>query len=65
MGKTFQKIHGCSVGNFEGNTEKIPQWIKANGGQYSKDVTDQVTHLIATKQAYKKNVDAGNSFPSL
>ncbi|RMJ26379.1 brct domain protein [Aspergillus sp. HF37] len=58
MGKTFQKIHGCSVGSFEGNGDKIHQWIRANGGSYSKDVSSEVTHLIVTKEAYKKNVGA-------
>lgn len=61
MGKTFQKIHGCSVGSFEGNADMIPQWIRANGGSYSKDMNSDVTHLIITKEAYKKNVEAGNT----
>ena len=61
MGKTFQKIHGCSVGNFESNGDKIPQWIRANGGKYSKDINNEVTHLITTKEAYKRNVPIGES----
>lgn len=59
MGKTFQKVHGCSIGSFEGNGDKIPQWIRANGGSYSKDMNSEVTHLITTKEAYKKYVGAG------
>lgn len=51
------------MGNFENNGDKIPQWIKANGGKYTKDITAEVTHLITTKEAYKKNVEAGNLSP--
>ncbi|KAL1969433.1 hypothetical protein VTN77DRAFT_8871 [Rasamsonia byssochlamydoides] len=58
MGKSFKKIHACAVGSFGDNTEKIPQWIKANGGVYSKEIDDSVTHLIATEAAVKKNVEA-------
>ncbi|KAJ5188284.1 hypothetical protein N7472_007298 [Penicillium cf. griseofulvum] len=56
MGKPFQRIHASIVGKFEdGVGEKIPQWIRANGGQFSRDVNPQVTHLIATKEAFKNN----------
>ncbi|KAJ9488190.1 hypothetical protein VN97_g5109 [Penicillium thymicola] len=44
------------VGKFEdGVGEKIPQWIRANGGQFSRDVNSRTTHLIATKEAFKSN----------
>ncbi|CAG8205493.1 unnamed protein product [Penicillium salamii] len=57
MGRTFQKIHCAMVGRFkEGIKEKIPQWIRANGGQFSRDINPMVTHLIATEEAYKDNV---------
>ncbi|CAI7614289.1 unnamed protein product [Penicillium glandicola] len=56
MGKPFQRIHASIVGKFEsGIGEKIPQWIRANGGQFSRDVSLRVTHLIATKEAFKSN----------
>ncbi|KAJ5382419.1 hypothetical protein N7517_000330 [Penicillium concentricum] len=56
MGKPFQRIHAAIVGKFEdGVGEKIPQWIRANGGQFSRDVNSRVTHLIATKEAFKNN----------
>ncbi|PLB36414.1 BRCT domain protein [Aspergillus candidus] len=58
MGKTFEKINACSAGDFGNNSNKIPQWIKANGGQYSKSVVEGVTHLISTVEAYKKDVEA-------
>ncbi|CAG8006451.1 unnamed protein product [Penicillium salamii] len=57
MGRTFQKIHCAMVGRFEeGIKEKIPQWIRANGGQFSREINPMVTHLIATEEAYKDNV---------
>ncbi|KAI3230120.1 hypothetical protein DTO012A9_8456 [Penicillium roqueforti] len=56
MGKTFQRIHASIVGKFQdGIGEKIPQWIRANGGQFSRDVNPRVTHLIATKEAFKSH----------
>lgn len=56
MGKTFQKVHCSMVGRFEGGIgDKIPQWIRANGGQFSRDVDPRVTHLITTEEAYKEN----------
>ncbi|PWY94837.1 hypothetical protein BO94DRAFT_572371 [Aspergillus sclerotioniger CBS 115572] len=58
MGKTFKNIHASSTGKFDGNSDKIPQWIRANGGQYSKEVSEEITHLIATKEAFKDNVEA-------
>ncbi|KAL4915911.1 hypothetical protein BDW62DRAFT_117512 [Aspergillus aurantiobrunneus] len=58
MGKTFQKIHASSVGSFENNTNKIPQWITANRGTYSKEITGDTTHLVATKEVFKGNSTA-------
>ncbi|KAL4879418.1 hypothetical protein BJY04DRAFT_95708 [Aspergillus karnatakaensis] len=55
MGKTFQRIHASSVGNFDRNTNKIPGWITANGGIYTKEVTNGVTHLIASRDAFVSN----------
>ncbi|KAL2006632.1 hypothetical protein VTN00DRAFT_9300 [Thermoascus crustaceus] len=57
VGKTFKHINACSAGNFGDNGDKIPQWIKANGGTYSKEITKDVTHLITTEAAFKKNVE--------
>jgi hypothetical protein len=59
MAKGFEKISACSVGNFEENTTRIPKWIVNNGGQYSKQVTEETTHLIVTEEAFAKNVAAG------
>ncbi|GFF51874.1 hypothetical protein IFM61606_05973 [Aspergillus udagawae] len=58
MGKTFKNIHACAVGRFPVNGDKIPQWIRAHGGTFSKGVTEDVTHLITTKDTFEKNVEA-------
>ncbi|GKZ36265.1 hypothetical protein AbraIFM66950_007265 [Aspergillus brasiliensis] len=58
MGNTFKNIHASSFSKFDGNTDKIPQWIRANGGQYSKDISKDLTHLITTKEAFKNDVEA-------
>ncbi|KAL4806703.1 hypothetical protein BDV18DRAFT_159872 [Aspergillus unguis] len=56
MAKSFERIYASSTGDFEDSTSKIPKWITANGGTYSKNVVKGVTHLIATKKAYTQNV---------
>lgn len=61
MGKTFERIRLCSVGKFE-SADKIPQWVRANGGEYTRDVNSRTTHLITTKEAYKQNVELGKLF---
>ncbi|KAL2869272.1 BRCT domain protein [Aspergillus lucknowensis] len=58
MGKSFQRICASAVGNFESNTSKIPQWVTANGGTYSKDITPETTHLITTKEAFERKMQA-------
>ncbi|KAF7164674.1 hypothetical protein CNMCM5623_009087 [Aspergillus felis] len=58
MGKTFKHIHACAIGKFPVNGDKIPQWIRAHGGAFSKEVTEDVTHLITTKDTFEKNVEA-------
>ncbi|EDN02885.1 predicted protein [Histoplasma mississippiense (nom. inval.)] len=47
MGKTFRKIHISLAGDFGPMSEKIKQWVEAK-----KDAT---THLIATKDAFRKH----------
>ncbi|GIK04583.1 hypothetical protein Aspvir_008666 [Aspergillus viridinutans] len=61
MGKTFKNIHACAIGRFPVNGDKIPQWIRAHGGTFSKDVTEDVTHLITTKDTFEKNVEAAET----
>jgi hypothetical protein len=60
MAKPFKKVHAAIAGKFDdGIGEKIPQWIRANGGQFSRDVHSRVTHLIVTKDAFKHSAVSG------
>ncbi|KAG5304981.1 BRCT domain-containing protein [Histoplasma capsulatum G186AR] len=55
MGKTFRKIHISLAGDFGPMSEKIKQWVEANGGEFSTQLEkDATTHLIATKDAFRK-----------
>lgn len=64
MGKSFEKLHICAVGQLE-DGDKIPRWVRANGGEFHRDVDERCTHLIATQNAYKSNVEAGKTMTSL
>jgi anthranilate synthase/indole-3-glycerol phosphate synthase/phosphoribosylanthranilate isomerase len=59
MGKTFGKVNVCLVGDFGTKAEKVKQWVEANGGKLSKHVDSDVTHLITTKDAFRKPVADG------
>ncbi|KAE8410401.1 hypothetical protein BDV36DRAFT_123267 [Aspergillus pseudocaelatus] len=58
MGKSFARVHLCSAGRLGDSGNKIPQWVQANGGRYSKQVIHDVTHLVTTKDAYMNNIPA-------
>lgn len=58
MGTTLRRIRVSVVGKVQ-DAEKIPGWMRENGGTYSKAVTRNVTHLIASEEAYAANVEAG------
>ncbi|PTU23149.1 hypothetical protein P175DRAFT_0475098, partial [Aspergillus ochraceoroseus IBT 24754] len=56
ISKTFRKVHACSVSNFGTNTHKISQWIRANGGEYYKTISTDVTHLICPAEKFRGNI---------
>lgn len=58
MGITLKRIRVSVVGEVK-DAKKIPGWMRENGGAYSKEVSRNVTHLIASEEAYKANVPAG------
>lgn len=49
----------CLAGDFGVKAEKVRQWVEANGGRLSKHVDRNVTHLITTKDAFRKRVAYG------
>ncbi|KAK2871794.1 hypothetical protein FQN49_002818 [Arthroderma sp. PD_2] len=54
MGKTFKNVVISVTGEFGPKADKFKQWTEANGGKYSKEVDNGVTHLLATQEAFKK-----------
>ncbi|KIW13428.1 hypothetical protein PV08_08616 [Exophiala spinifera] len=54
MGKTFRNITVASTGDFGDKTDKIKNWVEHAGGAFVKDITTDVTHLVASKKAWKK-----------
>lgn len=58
MPNTFSKVNVSTVGKFDDAT-KIPEWIRHHGGTFSRKVDSHTTHLVATEESYKNNVEAG------
>lgn len=48
-------------GNFgeQRSVEQIKRWIQANGGTFAADVSSEVTHLVCSKEHFKKGVAMG------
>jgi hypothetical protein len=53
VGKSFRKINLASTNDFGPKNEKIRLWVTNNGGHFSKDLNDGVTHLVCSKKAWK------------
>jgi hypothetical protein len=43
------------------SNEQLKRWVEANSGRWQPRFTKGVTHLICSKDAYKKNDSAGTS----
>ncbi|KAI1615223.1 hypothetical protein EDD37DRAFT_511690 [Exophiala viscosa] len=54
MGKTFRNIVLASTGDFGDKSDKIKNWVEHAGGRFSKEITKDVTHLVASQRAWKK-----------
>ncbi|KAJ5359605.1 uncharacterized protein N7496_012018 [Penicillium cataractarum] len=55
-GKAFRRIRAAIVGEFyQGNL--VSQWMRRNGGEFHDKVSDKITHLIASEEAYEQNVE--------
>lgn len=70
-GKVMKQIFLGKVMSFSGDFsdinwdhEKMANWIKAHGGDYVREVTDDTTHLICTIKDYKKKTTQGDT-PSI
>lgn len=57
-GKAFRRIRAAMVGEFyQGNL--VPQWVSRNGGEFHDKVSNKITHLIASEEAYEQNAEEG------
>ena len=54
----LDKLTIAVVGTHPHDAKQIKAWIERNGGKYSVKINKSVTHLIASKEAYKKPADA-------
>jgi len=54
----LDKLTIAVVGTHPHDAKQIKAWIERNGGKYSAKINKSVTHLIASKEAYKKPADA-------
>ncbi|KAJ5729105.1 uncharacterized protein N7483_003613 [Penicillium malachiteum] len=57
MPNTFKGVVVAVAGKFE-DGDKFPGWLRYHGGELIKKVDSSVTHLIASEDAYRKNIEA-------
>ncbi|KAF2851840.1 BRCT domain-containing protein, partial [Plenodomus tracheiphilus IPT5] len=50
----LSKLVLATAGTLPHDTSQIKKWIEVNGGTYTSTATKHTTHLIASKEAYKK-----------
>ena len=66
MGKTFRKVILCSTNDHAPRkNDKIRGWVEANGGRFTLEMSPDVTHLIASKQAWKSDAPLGTMVSDL
>lgn len=59
VGKSFRKINLASTDDFGPKNDKIRLWVINNGGTFSSELNDAVTHLVCSKKAWKSYPDIG------
>ncbi|KAF7502874.1 hypothetical protein GJ744_004969 [Endocarpon pusillum] len=57
VGKSFRKINLASTDDFGPKNDKIRLWVINNGGTFSTELNDAVTHLVCSKKAWKSYPD--------
>ena len=58
--KTFRHVVLCHTNDFPSNkNDKIKGWVESHGGIFSKMLTPDVTHFVASKPAWKKYPPVG------
>lgn len=61
MKQPFKKLTIAVTGNFGANRghDQMKNWITRNGGKFTTEISSGVTHLICSKEQYKKDVLMG------
>ena len=59
VGKSFRKINLTHTDDFGQKNDKIRLWVINNGGTFSKELNNEVTHLVCSKKAWKEYKDIG------
>ena len=61
MKEPFKAFTIAVTGDFGQNRsfEKMRQWIHVNGGTFSYEINPDVTHLICSKEHFKKSRGLG------
>jgi twin BRCT domain len=67
VGKSFRKINLAHTDDFGPKNDKIRLWVINNGGTFSKELNDGVTHLVCSRKAWKgyHNVGELTSFKTI
>jgi hypothetical protein len=59
MGKCLQKLVITSSGDVGHKPDQLRKWVEANGGRWVGKMQGDVTHMICSKDHWKKNAVAG------
>jgi twin BRCT domain len=59
VGKSFRKVNLAHTDDFGNKNDKIRLWVINNGGTFSKELNNEVTHLVCSKKAWKEYRDIG------
>lgn len=65
VGKQPLKRFTIAISGYFGeqrSVEKMRQWIHANGGTVASDISTEVTHLVCSKEHFKKDVAMGMTY---
>ena len=61
MKDPFKKVVLAATGDFgkDRSDQKIKQWVERQGGKYTSKIGPEVTHLVASKDHYKRSAKMG------
>ena len=65
MGKQpLKRLTIAVTGDFgeQRSVEQMRKWIHVNGGKFAYDVSAEVTHLVCSKEHFKKSVTMGKTY---